>query len=151
LNFSINGVSVGNTSTISVPNPTSIREISIFLMQDGSPASSKYKAASVTSDWFPNWNATIEIIKNGEILDSFTTTTPISSFTLNDSTSITGATYGRESCVFHNENYYLNPYSDNPIENPDTLQTNGIDFYLVRVVGENGRHTYIGPIWVAIQ
>ena len=44
-------------------------------------------------------------------------------------------------------NYYINQYSDNPID-PSTLNTNGYDFYLIRVVGENGRMSYAGPIWV---
>jgi len=41
----------------------------------------------------------------------------------------------------------LNQYIDNPIV-PTTLNTGGFDYYLIRVVGENGRTSYIGPIWV---
>ena len=44
-------------------------------------------------------------------------------------------------------NYYINVYSDNPID-PSILNTGGVDFYLVRVVGDNGRMAYAGPIWV---
>ena len=66
--------------------------------------------------------------------------------TVIDSNAIVGASY-EQSCIKIGDNYYINSYSDNPI-NPSTLNTNGFDFYLVRVVGENGRTSYAGPIWV---
>lgn len=43
--------------------------------------------------------------------------------------------------------YFVNEYSDNPVD-PAALNTAGKDFYLIRVVGANGRHAYAGPIWV---
>jgi hypothetical protein len=52
-----------------------------------------------------------------------------------------------KSCQKRGNNYYINQYSENPID-PSTLNTNGYDFYLIRVVGDNGRLSYAGPIWV---
>ena len=43
--------------------------------------------------------------------------------------------------------YYINQYSDNPIT-PSDLNTKWYDFYLIRVMCENGRMSYAGPIWV---
>ncbi len=151
LNFTINDVGVGGNSTLYVTNSLVPRIININLMQDGSPASDKLTAASVTPNWIPDWNADIEILKNGELLHTFHTTSPISSFMFNDTSEITGARYGLESCSNRDGEYYLNDYSDNPIEDPNTLNTNGVDFYIIRVVGENHRHTYIGPIWVEVH
>jgi len=128
-----------------VATNTTQRNISIFLAQDGAPAPSKFTAASVTSSWVPDWNATIEIIKNGEMWNKTIVSTPISSFTLTDSSMINGTSYNES--IESGGNYYINKYSDNPID-PLTLNTNGADFYLVRVVGNNGRTTYLGPIWV---
>ncbi len=31
------------------------------------------------------------------------------------------------------------------------LNTDGIDFYIVRTVSENGREAYAGPVWVSTQ
>ncbi|MHA1451241.1 MAG: DUF3604 domain-containing protein [Promethearchaeota archaeon] len=151
LNFTINGVGIGNNSTLQVPHSLVPREINITIMQDGSPASDKLTAASVYPNWIPNWNADIEVLKNGELLHTFHTTSPLSYFTYNDTTEVAGASYGSESCVYRDGKYYLNDYSDNPIEDPNSLNTGGADFYLIRVVGENNRHSYIGPIWVEVS
>ncbi len=42
---------------------------------------------------------------------------------------------------------YINKYSDNPID-PNLLNTGGADFYIIRIVGDNGRYCSAGPIWV---
>ena len=102
-------------------------------------------------NWIPDWNADIEILKNGELLHTFHTSSPVSFFTFNDTSEITGTSYGSESCINRDGEYYLNEYSDNPLEDPDSLNTDGADFYIIRVVGENKRHSYIGPIWVEIS
>ncbi len=120
-------------------------------MQDGCPASDYITAASVFPNWIPNWNAIVEILKNGELLHTFHTSSPLSYFTYNDTSEITGTSYGNESCVYRDGEYYLNDYSDNPIEDPDSLNTGGADFYIIRVVGENKRYSYIGPIWVEMS
>ncbi|KXH70484.1 MAG: hypothetical protein AM326_04370 [Candidatus Thorarchaeota archaeon SMTZ-45] len=150
LNFTINGVSVGDGSTLYVASPSTLREIEITLAQDGSPAAAFHSAASVTDNWFPNWNAQIEIIKNGELLTRIGINQPLVNITYIDSETITGTSYGSESCILVNGQYYINGYSNNPID-PDTLNTSGADFYLVRIVGANGRYAYIGPIWVEVN
>jgi hypothetical protein len=150
LEFNINGKRVGDGSTFQVPHANAIREIRITLAQDGAPAAGlRPKAASVTPDWVPNWNANIEIIKNGELLISIPVTSPISSVTVIDDSQIVGAVYGEQSCVQIDAEWYINSYSNNPID-PSTLNTGGVDFYVVRIVGENGRMTYAGPIWVEV-
>ncbi len=146
LTFQINGTHVGDGSTFIASNSTEHREINVFLVQDGAPVAQKSKAASVTSNWIPNWNADIEIIKNGKLWHTQEISSPIVNFTIIDSEPITGASY-ENSCIKRGNNYYINQYSDNPID-PSTLNTNGYDYYLIRVVGENGRISYAGPIWV---
>lgn len=151
LRFSINDLTVGDSdSVLTVQNTTSLRKIDIFLAQDGAPASTKRSAASVFPNWIPSWNAVVEIIKNGDLLTQFSISDPISFTTFHDTTPITGATYGKKNCIQVGTNYYLNKFSDNPINNPDELNTGGEDFYLIRIVGANGRHSYIGPIWVEV-
>ncbi|MFX0106655.1 MAG: DUF3604 domain-containing protein [Candidatus Hodarchaeota archaeon] len=150
LNFTINDVPVGDGSVLQVTDVDAVREIQVFLAQDGAPAGTKHAATSVTSNWIPDWQATIEIIKNGEILTSFPVDGPIANVTFSDTATITGTSYGIESCVQKDSQYYINSYSNNPV-NPDLLNTNGVDFYIVRVVGANGRITYAGPIWVEVS
>lgn len=55
-----------------------------------------------------------------------------------------------QNCVQIDGKYYINIYSDNPID-PSKLNTGGADFYLIRVVGANGRIAYAGPIWVEVS
>lgn len=150
LNFTINGVGVGDNSTLVVGDASTPRDIQIILAQDGAPAATMHTAASVTDNWTPDWNAQIEIIKNGELLTSIAIDQPLVNITYVDSEEVTGASYGPESCILINGEYYINRYSDNPID-PNTLNTGGVDFYLIRVVGANGRAAYIGPIWVEVS
>ena len=150
LNFTINGVGVGDASTLVVGDASTPRGIQIILAQDGAPAATLHTAASVTDNWSPDWNAQIEIIKNGELLTSIAINQPLVNITYIDSEAVSGASYGPESCIFVNSEYYINRYSDNPID-PNTLNTGGVDFYLIRVVGANGRSAYIGPIWVEVS
>jgi hypothetical protein len=144
--FKINGTSVGNGSTFIASASTDHRDINVFLAQDGAPVARKSKAASVTQNWTPNWNTVIEIIKNGKLWHAEQISTPIFNFSIIDSEPITGVSY-EKSCIKRIRNYYINQYSDNPIE-PSTLNTGGFDYYLIRVIGENGRMSYAGPIWV---
>jgi hypothetical protein len=149
LDFTINGTAVGNGSTLYAGDVNAAREISVFLAQDPSPAGARSTAASVTAGWTPDWSATIEIIKNGDLFMSIPVEDPVTRVTVLDTTPITGTSYGAESCVQMNGQYYINDYSDNPV-NPDDLNTSGADFYIIRVVGSNGRFTYAGPIWVEV-
>jgi len=144
--FTINNTRVGNGSTLIVNNQNSHREINIFLAQDGAPVALMSKSASVTPNWTPNWNVSIEIIKNGIIWQTIDISTPIHNLTMLDTDPIIGTSY-ESYCIEKDGNWYINSYSDNPID-PSSLNTGGFDYYLVRVVGDNGRHSYAGPIWV---
>ena len=64
-----------------------------------------------------------------------------------DRTPITGTGY--TSCIEQNGQHFVKQCSDNPID-PTTLNTGGADYYPIRVVGDNGRMAYIGPIWVEV-
>ncbi|UCD02336.1 MAG: DUF3604 domain-containing protein [Promethearchaeota archaeon] len=146
LNFHINGTKVGDGSTFIASNQTEHRKISVFLSQDGAPVAQRSIAASVTPNWIPNWNADIEIIKNGKLWYTEKVSTPIVNISIIDTEPITGVSY-ENSCIKIGNNYYTNQYSDNPID-PSNLNTGGYDYYLIRVVGENGRMSYAGPIWI---
>jgi hypothetical protein len=148
LNFTINDVGIGGESILVVDNSTVARDIQIFIAQDGAPSSSLNSPTTVSSNWIPNWNADVEILKNGELLTTIPITTPIARLNFTDTSVITGAVYGEQSCVNIDGKYYLNEYSNNPIADPSTLTTGGVDFYIIRVIGQNGRFSYIGPIWV---
>nr|MDO8111241.1 DUF3604 domain-containing protein [Candidatus Sigynarchaeota archaeon] len=149
MDFAINGTRVGGNSTLTIPSPTATREITVMIAQDGAPAANKRpNAASITPNWAPNWNVTIQILKNGNLLANISVTTPIALVTYLDSTPVTGTSYGVENCTLINGRYYINSFSDNPID-PATLTTQSQDFYVIRAVGENGRIVYAGAIWVA--
>ena len=147
LDFSINGIPVGYNSTVMVPTTTSSRNLSIFVAQDGAPAAGLNQAATAGAGWIPDWAATVEIIKNGEIWQTVQISTPTARILISDSTEINGASY--EGYIQGEDgNYYINDQSINPVD-PDTLNTGGMDYYAIRIVGSNGRTSYIGPIWVS--
>jgi hypothetical protein len=166
LAFTVNGVPVGSenpepgrgpASFVQAAEPASPRLIEVLLAQDGSPAAARdtSAAAAVTAatagsgapGWKPDWNAEIEIIKNGELLITIAVNQAVSRIEYLDRAPITGTAYGPEECFRRNGETTINRYSDNPVD-PDSLHTGGADFYLIRVVGENGRSVYAGPIWV---
>jgi hypothetical protein len=166
LAFAINGVPVGSenqesgrepASFVQVAEPTSPRLIEVFLAQDGSPTAARDTSATAAviaatarsgaPGWKPDWNGEIEIIKNGELLITIPINQPVSRIEYLDRTPITGTAYGSEECFRRNGGTTINRYSDNPVD-PDSLNTGGADFYLIRVVGANGRSVYAGPIWV---
>jgi hypothetical protein len=148
IDFTINGTRVGDGSTLTVANVSAARRINIIIAQDGAPAANKRpQAASVTPNWTPNWNASVEVYKNGNLSASIPINTPLANLTIIDAAPITGTSYGVQNCVLINGKYYINIYSDNPID-PSKLNTGGADFYLIRIVGQNGRTAYSGPIWV---
>ncbi len=146
LDFTINGTRVGDGSTLVVDNQSSHRQLNIFLAQDGAPIGRKHISASVHPNWIPNWNVSLEIIKNGELWDTIQTSSPVTNVTIIDTELITGTSF-TPYCVEIDGQWYINQYSDNPID-PSNLNTGGFDFYLVRAVWENGRAAFIGPIWV---
>ena len=144
--FNINGTIIGQGSTLHVSNQFSNRKINIFLAQDGSPAGQRSTAASVNNHWTPDWGGRIEILKNGLLWQSIGISTPIVNVSVIDAEPIVGSTF-EPYCLEIDGKYYINSYSDNPID-PSTLNTGGFDFYVVRIVGDNGRMTWAGPIWV---
>nr|MDO8135595.1 DUF3604 domain-containing protein [Candidatus Njordarchaeum guaymaensis] len=151
INFTINGTRVGDGSTLKVANASTARQINIVIAQDGAPEANKRpQAASVTSNWVPDWHAFAEVFKNGNLLIRIPIESPVANATLIDSTPITGTSYGLENCVLLDGKYYINSFSDNPVD-PATLDTSGADFYLLRIVGDNGRTAYAGPIWVEVS
>jgi hypothetical protein len=146
IQFAINGVEAAYNATVVVDNATSSRDISIFLAQDGAPAATMDTAATVTTNWIPNWAANVEIIKNGELWQNIPVSGPITRINITDSSAITGASYD-ESIEKDDGLFYINNNSLNPVD-PTQLTTGGADYYTIRVVGANGRTSYIGPIWV---
>jgi hypothetical protein len=152
LNFTINGVPVGDGATVFLGNATDRRNISVFLAQDGAPATTKRGGPSLASNFDPSqrWNATIEILKNGELFATLPVNSPVVHANFTDSTTLTGASYGVESCIYRDGEYYINEFSNNPVD-PSLLNTNGTAFYILRVVGQNGRMAYAGPIWVEVE
>jgi hypothetical protein len=151
ISFTINGTRVGDGSTLKVANASTARQINLVIAQDGAPAANKRpQAASVTPNWTPDWQANIEIFKNGNLLARIPISSPVANVTLIDAAPVTGTSYGVGNCIQVNGKYYINSYSDNPID-PSKLNTSGADFYLLRVVGDNGRAAYVGPIWVEVS
>ena len=72
---------------------------------------------------------------------------PIANITILDTELITGTSF-TERCIQKSDGKdYINKYSGNPID-PNLLNTGGADFYIIRIVGDNGRYCYAGPIWV---
>ena len=96
------------------------------------------------------WNASIEILKNGDLLTAIPVNAPVARVNYTDIQPVTGTTYGAESCILRDGQYYINEFSDNPID-PSLLHTNGTDFYVLRVVSANGRMAWAGPIWVGVN
>ncbi|WXG46922.1 MAG: DUF3604 domain-containing protein [Candidatus Atabeyarchaeum deiterrae] len=151
ISFTINGTRVGDGSTLTVTNASLAREISVVIAQDGAPAANiRPYAASVTPNWVPDWQASVQIFKNGNLLKEISINGPVANLTFLDTAPVTGTSYGIGNCVLRDGHYYINQYSDNPID-PSTLNTGGADFYLIRVVGQNGRTAYSGPIWVEVS
>ncbi len=148
--FSINGTRTGYNATLLAAGATDTRNITVFIAQDGAPAPAyKTSAASrVTANgWQPGWSATVEIFKNGLLLQSLPITSPVGRVEVLDSTPITGADYGSAKCTARDGQYFINDFSDNPVD-PSILNTGGADFYLVRVVFSGGRMAWAGPVWV---
>jgi len=121
LNFTINGTQVGDGSTLQVSNPAIHRKLNILFAQDGAPvANLRPQAASVTPNWLPNWDAKVEIFKNGELFYSQIISSQIANITILDTELITGTSF-TDRCIQKSDgNYYINKYSNNPI-NPNLL------------------------------
>jgi hypothetical protein len=138
IDFRINDLMVGqNDSTVKVPKVNSTREIEILACADG---------ISKKSDKITNIE-TISIYKNSELWKRYeNVNSPIKRISLNDTTTITGTEY--TNCITKDDgNTYIHERSLKPV-NPDTLNTNGQDYYYVRMTDSNGGAAWIGPIWI---
>jgi hypothetical protein len=147
IRFSINNVIAGqDDSTVYVANATSTREIKLLLAQDGAPQSALLQA---TSPWLgdPDWGTTVQIFKNGYLWREQSIDVPVTELSFFDNTTITGTSY--DGSIEINEEYYVNEESETPI-NPANLNTNGADFYFVRILYSMGRVSAVGPIWIEI-
>ncbi|MCP4760635.1 MAG: DUF3604 domain-containing protein [archaeon] len=164
VNFSVNGISPGEeiNSTISVSNPTDPRIIDLTIALDGAPSSGFKKAASISTNWKPNWNATIDIFKNGNIWNTTILEGPLIKINYTDTEAITGTKY--DYWIDSEEEsgkYLINSASQKPVDKDD-FNSLGEDFYYVRVttgleldsadeVENIGRTLWCGPIWVKIS
>lgn len=148
LNFTVEGRPIGGDAPVTLATPDAARTLRVTLVQDGNPAAGFRRAAAVTPGWTPNWNATVEILKNGALWYNATVTTPVAHLRVVDAAPVTGTAYGAESCLLRGDTYTLNQFCDNAVD-PTTLTTGGRDFYVCRVYGANGRMAWVGPLWVA--
>ncbi|MGI6702091.1 MAG: DUF3604 domain-containing protein [Christensenellales bacterium] len=148
--FSINGVTVGDGSTVNLDSANETRTIRVLVGQDGSPAGSKLQSAAsfVGDNYAPDWNATVEIFKNGELYEEIEINSPVKEIVIEDGSPVTGTSY--DKCVSVDGKYYLNEFSDNTVD-PSTLNTGGKDFYVLRIRTAGKRFTYAGAIWVEAQ
>ncbi|MFX0102142.1 MAG: hypothetical protein ACFFCS_21430 [Candidatus Hodarchaeota archaeon] len=137
LNFSIDGLTVGiNDSTLIVPSVDTPRNISVFVAIDG---------VSLTPNHQKNIHK-IEIFKNSVLWHEETVNSFAFQDVLQDSINITGTSY--EGCIQKDDdNWYIHERSIKPVD-PLTLNTNGEDYYYLRVTDTDGGAAWVGPIWV---
>ncbi|GEM_PF-830178 len=145
--FSINGVNIIENNNLVLSSIYEERKLKIILAQDGAYTPQKLQNPINVQKFYNSWNAKIEIIKNGEIFKSIPVNGPVKLVEIIDFLPIQGAEYGYSKCIKKDEKYYINEYSDNPIE-PSMLNTKGADYYIIRIVTDFGREAYIGPFWV---
>ncbi|GAB4317322.1 MAG: hypothetical protein Kow0069_20000 [Promethearchaeota archaeon] len=147
VNFTLNGAPLGDGSTVVVSSADAPRTISVVLAQDGSPAGTRSTAARPPEGPAPDWRCVVEVFKNGELLSSTEVNSPVAIVVVVDDDPVTGARYREEEGTWRGGRFFINDYSDNAVD-PDDLNTGGADFYVLRVVGDNGRHAWAGPFWV---
>lgn len=167
LAFTVNGVPAGITpnSTLAVPTATSPRVVSLAILRDGLEVSwpEAYRdpetalgprvpaGAPVTgSDALPAWpELVVELWKNSEIAWTGTIAGPTGTVTGTDTAPVTGTQY--TGCVQDAEGiWHLHERARLPVD-PDTLTTNGEDYYFARAYcNATGFHAWAGPIWVGV-
>lgn len=137
MNFTINNVTVGeNDSTVQVLDVNTTRFLEITIMVDG---------ISTTPGMRTNISK-VEIFKNSEPWRTDVVNDIIYHQIINDTTTITGTSY--DHCIQKEDgNWYIHERSIKPV-NPASLNTNGTDYYYVRMTDTNGGLGWIGPIWV---
>ena len=138
LEFRINGLSVGeNDSTVYVENKTIERHIEILACADG-------------VSMRPNYNSNISkinIYKNSELWKTFENISEPCFYRNNitDDKNITGTNYTH--FIQKADGYYINEKSLLPV-NRSEMNTDGADYYYVRIQDSNSGVSWIGPIWV---
>lgn len=137
MNFTINNLTVGqNDSTVIVPDVNALRTLEITVIADG-------------ISLIPNVQtkiSKIEIFKNSVPWRTVIVNDLIYHDTINDTDPITGANYTH--CIQKPDgNWYIHERSVKPV-NPALLNTNGTDYYYVRMTDTRGGLGWIGPIWV---
>ena len=92
----------------------------------------------------------IEIFKNSELWKSYEDIDEVlTKITVNDTSPITGTEY--EDCIKRDDGkYYIHEKSSKSVD-PDDLNTNGADYYYVRMQDSGGGAAWIGPIWVEVS
>ncbi|MHA1149223.1 MAG: DUF3604 domain-containing protein [Promethearchaeota archaeon] len=139
LEFSINGTTIGdNESTLYVPNINSDRELDILVCSDG---------ISLEENQV-NEIEEVNIYKNSELWKSYEVNSPLFRTTVLDDTEIKGTSY--DACIKKDGKWYIHELSNKPV-NPDELNTDGFDYYYVRMIDSNHHAAWIGPIWVGIK
>ncbi len=141
IEFSINGLTVGvNDSTLQVPKLDFTREITILLCADGI----SLKPNKITKI------EEVEIFKNSELWKIYENLDEsLVKITENDTSLITGTEY--EECIKREDDkWYIHERSIKPVD-PDDLDTNGVDYYYVRMQDSEGGAAWIGPIWVEVS
>lgn len=113
--------------------------VHIFLCDSGSGTARTSLSYSLldlvlTLNWMPNWNGCVEVTKNGNLPMRIPAGTPVANATLTDTNPVIGASHGTENWVQLDGEYYINRYSDSPID-PATLNGSPADSYLHRVGG----------------
>ena len=148
LDIIINGAKFIDSNQLTLETAQAARTLEIIFAQDGAHAPQKFQEPIDANNWHIDWNANIEILKNGQLWQSVSISGPVAKIIITDEEEITGAEYGFDKCIKIGGKYYLNEYSDQPV-NPEDLNTKGEDFYIIRTVSAQGRESYIGPFWIS--
>ncbi len=142
LEFRINGLSVGqNDSTVIVPTNTSTRHFEILACADGISMGAN-NTSNITE---------LNVYKNSELWKTYTNIDApfIRINNLNDTAEITGTEYTNFTQKADG-NWYIHERSMIPV-NRSQMNTDGADYYYIRMRDSNGGAAWIGPIWVEVQ
>ncbi len=139
VNFSVNGVSVGDqNSTVLLGEPVVPRSVKVLVAIDGLA----YTAGTTVTI------ANITIFKNSEPWRSIAPGGVMVNWTVMDDAPVTGTSY--DHCVQKADGlWYVNERSLVPVD-PASLNTAGMDYYYVRVTDSLGGAAWMGPIWVSL-
>jgi hypothetical protein len=143
IEFSINNLTIGmNDSTLYVPQANSTRQIEILVCADG---------VAMGPDCDTEIEE-IEIYKNSKLWKSYEDVDkPMKRILITDTVNVTGTKYDKDKCIKKSDGkWYIHERSIEPIS-PGDLNTDGFDYYYVRMRDSNGGAAWIGPIWVGVK